>query len=398
MTEKNRKILKIIVGSLITAGVLAAGIYLLWRYEYLSQFFCVDNIVGLIPVALVVVAVLSVAALSFIPHRKATAPLSVALAVVFALSAALFPNALRANWWLDYGQVMTSEAQPDISVYEPFKEGTRLASLDEPSTLVLDSDLPQLDGAIALYPVYAAFAQEVYDEQAYSPDRVIMTNTLKAYSGLIAGERDVIFVAGASESQMKEAEKAGAELVFTPIGREAFVFIVADGNPIDNLDYQQIKNIYSGKTAYWRTLGWEEGGRIVAFQRPEGSGSQTGIQNIMKDVPLVAPQPLPDRSLVGTNSLMQQITVTWKGVQPALGYSYKYYATEMYSNPSAKLLKIDGVAPTQDNVTDGSYPFVVDFYAVTNGRPTGNVRALIDWILSPQGQEIISKTGYAPIN
>ncbi len=398
MTEKNRKIHKIAVGSLITAGVLAAGIYLLWRYEYLSQFFCVDNIVGLIPVALVVVAVLSVAALCFIPYRKATAPLSVALAVVFALSAALFPNALRANWWLDYGQVMTTDSQPDISVYEPFKEGSRLAALDEPSTLVLDEDLPRLDGAIALYPVYAAFAQAVYDEQAYSPDRVIMTNTLKAYSGVISGERDVIFVAGASESQMKEAEKAGAELVFTPIGREAFVFIVADGNPVDNLDYQQIKNIYSGKTAYWRTLGWEEGGRIIAFQRPEGSGSQTGIQGIMKDIPLVAPQPLPDRSLIGTNSLMQQITVTWKGVQSALGYSYKYYATEMYSNPSAKLLSIDGVAPTQENITDGSYPFVVDFYAVTNGQPTGNVRALIDWIISPQGQELISKTGYAPIN
>ena len=118
----------------------------------------------------------------------------------------------------------------------------------------------------------------------------------------------------------------------------------------------------------------------------------------MKDVPLIAPQPLPDRSLVGANSLMQQRTVTWNGVQPALGYSYKFYATVMYSNPSAKLLSIDGVAPTQQNISDGSYPFVVDFYAVTNGQPTGNVKKLIDWILSPQGQELIAKTGYAPLN
>lgn len=398
MTEKRMKIIKAVVGSLITAGALALGIYFLWRYEYLSQFAYIDNFVGLIPVALVIIFIGAIATLCFIPHKRATAPLSIALAVVSALSAALFPNALRANWWIDYGQVMTTEAQPDISVYEPFKEGSELAELEEPSTLVLDSDLPQLDGALALYPVYAAFAQAAYSEEAYTSDRVIMTNTLKAYSGIISGERDVIFVAGAAESQMEKAKKAGAELVFTPIGREAFVFIVANSNPTDNLSYQQIKNIYSGKTANWRTLGWEEGGEIIAFQRPEGSGSQTGIQGVMKDMPLIAPQPLPDRSLVGTNSLMQQVTVTWKGVQPALGYSYKYYATEMYANPSAKLLSIDGIAPTQENITSGAYPFVVDFYAVTNGQPTGNVKKLIDWILSPQGQELISRTGYAPIN
>lgn len=394
---KKLKVIKYVVSSLITCGVAALGIYLLWRYEYLSQLLCVDNFVGMLPVVLVILFTCATAVLAFVPWRSSNVPLSIALAAVIVLSAVLFPNALRGNWWLDYGQVMTTESQPDLTVYAPFT-GEKVATLDEQATLKIDSDMPQLDGALALYPVYAAFAQAVYDRDNYTEDRVIMTNTLQAYSGIISGERDVIFVAGASESQIKEAEKAGAELVFTPIGREAFVFIVADTNPVDNLSYQQIKNIYSGKTARWSTLGWKEGGKIIAFQRPEGSGSQTGIQGVMGDMPLIAPQPLPDRSLVGTNSLMQQITVEWKGVQPALGYSYKYYATEMYSNPHAKLLSVDGIAPTAENISDGSYPFVVDFYAVTNGQPQGNTKALIEWILSPQGQELIEKTGYAPIS
>lgn len=389
--------MKYAAASIITCGVAALGIYLLWRYEYLSQLLCVDNFVGMLPVVLVILFTGATAALAFVPWRRGNLPLSIALSVVIVLSAVLYPNALRGNWWLDYGQVMTTEAQPDLTVYAPFT-GEKTATLDGQATLKIDSGMPQLDGALALYPVYAAFAQAVYDRDNYTEDRVIMTNTLQAYSGIISGERDVIFVAGASESQIKEAEKAGAELVFTPIGREAFVFIVADTNPVDNLSYQQIKNIYSGKTARWSTLGWREGGKIIAFQRPEGSGSQTGIHGVMGDMPLIAPQPLPDRSLVGTNSLMQQITVEWKGVQPALGYSYKYYATEMYSNPHAKLLSVDGVAPTAENISDGSYPFVVDFYAVTNGQPQGNTKALIEWILSPQGQELIVKTGYAPIS
>ena len=117
----------------------------------------------------------------------------------------------------------------------------------------------------------------------------------------------------------------------------------------------------------------------------------------MKDLPIQAPQPLPDESLIGTNSLMNQISVEWKGVQPALGYSYRYFANTMYANPDAKILKINGIEPSIENIKSGKYPFTVSFYAITRGEPTGNVKTLIDWMLSPEGQELIEKTGYTPI-
>lgn len=398
---------------LLTAGALILGVYLLWRYEYLSQFPQVDNFVGTLPVIFVIIGVAAFGGLLFGFKVKSSVRkrvICVCLAALTALVCALFPTALRADWWVRYSQPMTTENEPDLSVYAPFSQNNQLAVLDEPHAQKLTEDLPQLDGAVALYPVYAAFAQAFYDEDAFiaeggvaentyetNGERVVMTNTLRAYKGLIAGERDVIFVAGASAEQRAAAKAAGVNLVFTPIGKEAFVFITAASNPIENLSFQQIKNIYSGKTAYWRTLGWKEGGKIVAFQRPEGSGSQTGLQNLMGDMPLISPQPLPSPALAGTNSLMKQMSVEWKGVQPALGYSYKYYATVMYSNPDAKLLSIDGVPPTAENISNGSYPFVYNFYAVTNGEATGNTKILIDKILSDEGQELIEKTGYARI-
>ena len=169
-------------------------------------------------------------------------------------------------------------------------------------------------------------------------------------------------------------------------------------NPVDGLSRQQIYNIYSGKTALWSTLGWKEGGQIVAFRRPETSGSESGLVNVvMKGRPVVAPQPLPDKSLVGSNSLMQQVSVEWNGVQPALGYSYRFFATTMYANPDTKLLAIDGYAPNDENIRSGKYPFVADVYAVTIGEPQGKVKQLIDWILSPEGQELVEKSGYAPV-
>jgi phosphate transport system substrate-binding protein len=389
------KKLLIILRAIIALCTWIAGGYVLNRYEYFIAFSDIDNIAGMIPVALAITFAAGITVLLWLKHTKQFMPVSAAIAMFVVLSVVLFPVALRGNWWINTAVSNESEARPDLSVYAPFSENNKTAKLDEESALRFFDNLPVLDGATALYPVYAAFAEAVYDENIFSQDYVLCTNTRNAYEAVIAGERDIIFAAGASERQINAAREAGADLRFTPIGREAFVFLAGKGNPVDNLTYQQIRNIYSGKTNNWATLGWREGGRIIAFQRPEGSGSQTGLQNIMGSIPIQAPQPLPDASLIGTNSLMNQVSAEWRGVQPALGYSYRFFAATMYANPDVKLLSVDGIAPTAENIRSGSYPFVADFYAVTNGEPAGNVKLLIDWILSPQGQELIEKTGYA---
>ena len=399
MNDTAKRALGIGLRVLGTAAAASLAFAVLWHYEYWQQWTQIDNVVGAIPVALALLFVGGCCALLWMKHRRATAAVSVALAVVVALSAALFPNALRGNWWIDYGLTSSEGDSPDLTVYDPFVEGSKAATLDGAASLHMEGDLPLLDGATALYPVYAAFAQAVYDEADYvQGETARCTNTAGAYRALIAGERDVIFCAGPSASQRAAAEEAGVELHLTPIGREAFVFVVGKENPVDGLSRQQIYNIYSGKTALWSTLGWKEGGQIVAFRRPETSGSESGLVNVvMKGRPVVAPQPLPDKSLVGSNSLMQQVSVEWKGVQPALGYSYRFFATTMYANPDTKLLAIDGYDPNDENIRSGKYPFVADVYAVTIGEPQGKVKQLIDWILSSEGQELVEKSGYAPV-
>jgi phosphate transport system substrate-binding protein len=392
------KVVTAVIRALITLFAFTAGFYTLNKYEFFIAFNDIDNIIGMLPVALVLTAVAGISILVWMKHTKQLIPVSAAIALFALLSVALFPRALRGNWWIGTITSNEPEAAPDFTLYAPFTENSLTIKLDEKSGLRLTADLPVLDGASALYPVYAAFAEAVYDENAFSKDKVLLTNTRGAYEAVISGDRDIIFVAGASGRQLAAAKAAGADLRLTPIGREAFVFLAGKGNPVDTITYQQIRNIYAGKTAAWRTLGWKEGGKIIAFQRPEGSGSQTGLQMIMGGFPIQVPQPLPDASLIGTNSLMKQVSVEWQGVQPAIGYSYRYYATTMYPNPDAKLLKINGIEPSIKNIQDGKYPFVADFYAVTNGEPGGNTKLLIDWILSRQGQEIIEKTGYIPLS
>ena len=382
---------------LLTAAAWAAAAAVLYKFEYFSQITQVDNVTGALPIAFALIFAGGCTALAWMKYDRKSAPVAIATAAFVILSALLYPNALRGNWWIDYGY-STEGDSPDIGVYEPFMEGSLAASLNEEPTLRLSGELPVMDGAIALYPLYAAFAQAVYDESDYSKDVVRCLNTKVAYEDIISGEADVVFCAAPSASQRAAAEAAGAELVLTPIAREAFVFIVGASNPVEGLTTQQIYNIYTGKTAKWRTLGWTEGGDIIAFRRPEVSGSESGLNNlVMKGRPVLVPQPLPSGAIDGSNSLMKQVSVTYNGVQPALGYSYRYFAQSMYPNPDTKLLSVDGHAPTDDNIMNGNYPFVAEVYAVTNGKPEGAVAELIEWILSPQGQYLVEQTGYAPI-
>jgi phosphate transport system substrate-binding protein len=392
-----KKAIKISLRIITAVSACLAALYTLRRYEYITAFSDIDNIIGMIPIVMAITFVTCISVIMCLKWHKQNIPTIITLGIFVILSAVLFPTALRGNWWIGTITSVESETRPDLTLYAPFKEDTLAVTLDEKSTLRLNESLPVLDGATALYPLYAAFAQAVYDYEIFSHDYILCTNTIGAYEGLISGERDIIFVATASGRQRTAAQESGADLVFTPIGREAFVFLVGIDNPIDSITHQQIKNIYSGKTNNWNTLGWRKGGRIIAFQRPEGSGSQTGLQFFMGNIPIQVPQPLPDSNLIGTNSLMNQVSVEWGGVQPALGYSYRYFAATMYANPDVKLLSINGIEPSLENIRNGSYPFSADFYAVTNGEPQGNVRLLIDWILSPQGQEIIERTGYTPL-
>ena len=395
--SKEKKIIWILFRIIIVVGAWITSGYTLYRFEYFKAFGDIDNIAGMIPIAMAIVFANGITVNLWMKHTKQFAPVSIMTTLFTVLSVLLFQTALRGNWWINVKTPGGEEATPDLSMYIPFSEGSKNAKLDEATTLKLIENLPILDGATALYPIYAAIAEAVYDKDSFSQDNVHHTNTLGAYELIISGRRDIIFVAGASKKQISAAKVAGVDLHFTPIGSEAFVFLVGIKNPVDNITFQQIRNIYSGKTAHWRTLGCNKGGRIIAFQRPEGSGSQTGLQNIMGNIPIQVPQPLPDASLIGTNSMMKQISVKWQGIQPAIGYSYRYFALTMYPNPDTKILKVNGIEPSMENIQNEIYPFIGKFYAVTNGKPKGNSKLLIDWILSPQGQEIIEKTGYIPI-
>lgn len=151
-------------------------------------------------------------------------------------------------------EVQAVDSSLNLADYAPF-EGQKNAAGAVREDIGFDAAhaLPRLDGATALFPVYAAFAQAVYPEDTrYTPynrsdsadSLLTCSKTDRAYKRLIYGNTDVIFCAQPSDEELQMAKEAGVELELTPIGYEAFVFIVPREEPVTGLTTQNIRDIY----------------------------------------------------------------------------------------------------------------------------------------------------------
>ncbi|MDR1275580.1 MAG: substrate-binding domain-containing protein [Candidatus Accumulibacter sp.] len=310
----------------------------------------------------------------------------------------------------------------DFGKYEPFSES--VPRLPQAPTLKIRNDIPVLDGALALYPLYAAYATALYPERDYrvalrnsdrsesfyafydgsidsghgngkggknqgdrGPHQVHFTNTITGFKGLLDGRVDIFFMAEISEEQKKMAEEKGVKLKYTPLGKEAFVFFVNAKNPVDDLSLEQIRGIYSGKITRWDGLGGH--GAIRAFQRNENSGSQSALLRIMGRIPLTE-APTVERNL-SMGGIIRDVA-DYKNHENSIGFSFRYFTNVMVRNDQIKLLKIDGVAPTVENVRNGSYPLAAPYYAITReDTKNPNVPKMLKWFVSEQGQVLTRK-------
>ncbi len=270
-----------------------------------------------------------------------------------------------------------------LGEYLPFREDSEIVKWN--SETKLSGDLPIIDGAAALYPVFSGFVNAVYPEDSVYFDGTEFTadsalqyrNTRGAYKALVDGDVDIALLASPSKEQLAYAEENGVELCFVPIGREAFVFLVNQNNPIEGLTCDEIRGIYAGDYTNWRELGGENK-RIGALQRNEGSGSQSAFLNFMGDIPAQKDYD----SFLGS----------------AIGFSFRFYVEGIVEDGNVKMLALDGVYPDKENIRNGTYPIVNDIYAVyRKGEENPNVQVLLDFMLSEEGQAIVEGSGYVGV-
>lgn len=281
----------------------------------------------------------------------------------------------------------------DVAKFLPFEDASELARTGSSLKFQKGDDLPVLDGAAALVPVYAsviencypegsvtyeggAFSDDNYYGENFAADSVMQyQNTIRGFDALVDGSVDLFFTAHPSKEQMQSAEDKGVELEIVPIGLEAFVFFVNKDNPVDGLTTEQIRSIYRGEITNWKDVGGASR-MIDPLTRVEGSGSQTMMDKFMDGNMLSTRHPL---SIFGGG----------------IGYSFRYYLSGMVADDDVKMLAVDGIYPNAENIRNGSYPISTSFYVVyRKDNQNENVGKLVEWLLSDEGQTMIEACGY----
>ncbi len=278
------------------------------------------------------------------------------------------------------------------------KEPAGSSSLPAPAPVFSSvEEYPRVDGSTANLPLMARILSDTCGISLEdAEDRTSNTGTNTSWNLLVSGDVDLLLVYEAPEDTQKQIEESGVELEVTPVGRDALVFLVNSGNPVKDLSQDQLRDIYTGKTANWKDLGGDDQ-EIFPFQRNATSGSQTMfLKLLMKDV---TPMDPPEDLTVGGMGQLIDTVATYDNSAGAIGYSVYYYASEMYGNPDLRLLSVDGVEPSKETIADGSYPLLNEFYlAIRADEPVGSAaRRLRDWILGDDGRRAFEETNYVPI-
>ena len=225
---------------------------------------------------------------------------------------------------------------------------------------------------------------------------VTSSKTDGAYKNLISGNADLILVVDPSEDEIKLAQDAGVELTSYKVANEGFVFFTNTQNKVDNLTLEQIQKIYTGEIKNWSEVGGDNQ-EIIAYQRPENSGSQTGMLDlVMKGLKLMT---APMENIAASMSDIIDLVSNYQSNPGAIGYSYYYYASSMYGNDELKLLSVNGVKPSNETIKNETYPIKTAYYIVIrkSDENNENIKKLVDAMLSERGQKLVEEAGYVAI-
>jgi phosphate transport system substrate-binding protein len=207
-------------------------------------------------------------------------------------------------------------------------------------------------------------------------------------SALINGTTDI---ANASRP-MKRSEMEKLKQRFSSLGVEVKVakdglsVYVNDSNPVKELTLPQIKDIYTGKINNWKEVGGPDG-KIILYSRENNSGTYVFFKEHVLENEDFATRA---QNLPGTASVVNAVSKDKMGI----GYGGAAYASGIKTVLIKKDDSSPAIAPTEETVLNDTYPISRYLYMYLKSKPTGALKAYIDWILGAEGQDLVSQVGY----
>ncbi|MFZ4563921.1 MAG: phosphate ABC transporter substrate-binding protein [Bacteroidales bacterium] len=209
-------------------------------------------------------------------------------------------------------------------------------------------------------------------------------------SALINGATDICNSSRPmKQSEMDKLKDRYASLgVEIPCAKDGVTIFLNESNPVKELTIKQLSNIFSGKTRNWKEVGGPDQD-IKLYGRENSSGTYVFFKdNVVKTDYAASCQTLP-----GTAAVVNAVSKDKFGI----GYGGAAYAAGVKHCAVKKDDKSPAFVANAETVKLGQYPITRYLYMYLCNRPTGEVKSYIDWILSPDGQKLVTEIGYFPV-
>lgn len=196
-----------------------------------------------------------------------------------------------------------------------------------------------------------------------------------------AGKADIGGSCRPVKPDISDLEKG---VYMTHVGWDALVVMVHPDNPVQNLTVEQLYHIMTGDIKNWNEVGGENEPILVVVR----TGKMSGVGYMARKMLFNDPRANFYRRAINLQS-SGPVEHKVETRQNAIGIS----GVSSAKRRKVKLLSLEGLTPDKENVATGKYPFYRPLFLMTKGTPKGDVKNFLDWLLSPEGQKVVSDQG-----
>jgi len=245
-------------------------------------------------------------------------------------------------------------------------------------TAVAGSDLSYSGSSTIGMGILEAGAQKAYEDQTGGKFTLIeMPGSGKGLQALLDGK---VTIAGVSRALKKEEKKQN--LVGTVIGLDAIAIFVHIDNPVKNLTKEQLKGIFTGRIRNWKEVGGndapiEPNTEIAGAKRATMLEFQEMIMNKAPYAKGFKEIDFPKDQLFETAKNRNAICTVSRGLLVKMS---------AYMRTKVKVVTVNGASPKETDILSRAYIISRPLLLVTKGKPAGEAKRFIDFMLSPEGQ------------
>ena len=231
-----------------------------------------------------------------------------------------------------------------------------------------------------------AFMKELAKAYTKKTGVVVKLSGGGATKGIRNAAKGAIDIGGACRVSLeRHAEERDAFQI--PVAWDALVAFVHKDNPVESISFAQLNKVYLGKITNWKELG----GNNAPIELYARRGKMSGVGRTLRELVFAN----YNQDFKATYVVKSSGPVEKGVVKNINGFGVSGISSAKKRN--LKLLKLDGHAPTYENIKNGKYALYRPLYLVIKrGNKTPLIRNFIKYAVSKEGQEIIRKQGTVP--